>query len=160
MEEKKRKLSKILSTIVTILFVAVMLLAVLGYKGVGGYRYLDILTGSMEPNIPVGAVVVIKETPISELKVHDVITYRLNSSTYVTHRIVKFTEDKKAITKGDANNADDIAPVSESQIVGKVLFKVNYIGKIFLFIQKHVFVVVGVFAFLLFLPDIIRKLRK
>ena len=124
-EKKKKGIGEILGNIVTGFFIVVLVLAVIGYKGIFGYRYLDILTSSMRPTMPEGTLVVIKETKASDLKVGDIITYLPSKATdYVTHRIKSINDNGTFITKGDANNTVDISPVSEKQIAGKVVFKI------------------------------------
>ena len=156
-EKKKKGIGQILGNIVTGFFIVVLVLAVIGYKGIFGYRYLDILTSSMRPTMPEGTLVVIKETKASDLKVGDIITYLPSKATdYVTHRIKSINDNGTFITKGDANNTVDISPVSEKQIAGKVVFKILYLGAIFMFIQKHAVFVIVILAFILFIPDVVR----
>ncbi|HAT74762.1 MAG TPA: signal peptidase I [Candidatus Moranbacteria bacterium] len=111
---------------VTALF---LILSVVPIKG--GYKTLVVLSGSMEPKIHTGSVVAIKAE--KEYKIGDVITFGENTKTKTptTHRIFEIKETdgmKSYITKGDANNAPDQKPVSEKEILGKVLFSVSYVG--------------------------------
>ncbi len=97
----------------------------------GGYKTLVVLSGSMEPKIKMGSVAAVK--PVKEYEVGDMITFGENTKTKTptTHRIYEIKEAdgvKSYITKGDANNAPDQKPVSEKEILGKVLFSVPYIG--------------------------------
>lgn len=60
----------------------------------------------------------------------DIIQFRKERVT-VMHRVVEIqeTEDLRFfITKGDANNAPDLAPVVPEQVVGKVVFKIPKLG--------------------------------
>ena len=157
-KKKKRTIGGIIGNIVTGIFIVILILAVIGYKGIGGYRYLDILTGSMRPGMPEGTLVVIKETKASDLKEGDVITFLPSQAKeYVTHRIKRVNDDGTFTTKGDANNTEDIKSVSEKQIAGKVIFKILYLGAIFMFIQKNAVLVIVLLAFILFIPDVVRK---
>ena len=115
----------------------------------------------MEPTLPVGSLVIIKDTDFDKLKVGDIITYKgKNSGTYVTHRIVNINKDGSFITQGDANNAEDIEPVEEKQVIGKVLFKVNYLGNVFTFLKDHIILTIVLLGIVLFIPDIYRKIRR
>lgn len=126
---------KILSLIKYAFFVLVLILiAFLAIPAVsvkGNYKILTVLSGSMEPAIHTGSVVAV--FPQGNYEEGDVITYKPKDGKVgsITHRIVK-TENsasgKSFTTKGDANNAADINPVSSEDIIGKVLFSVPYIG--------------------------------
>lgn len=97
----------------------------------GNYKIMTVLSGSMEPAIPKGGVVVVK--PAADYKIGDVITFGETSRTKTptTHRIfdVKVEGGEPLyITKGDANNAPDTRTIAKREIVGKVLFGVPYVG--------------------------------
>ena len=84
-----------------------------------------VYSGSMEPEIPTGAVVFTKEGEFSPKK-GDIITFH-NGDTVVTHRVVKKEKDI-FITKGDANKTEDPVPAEASQIIGRVVFHLPYLG--------------------------------
>lgn len=66
----------------------------------------------MEPDIPVGSVVIVKDVMPKNLKTGDVITYQISEGTMVTHRINSIDKDKEEIvTKGDVNDVADANPV-------------------------------------------------
>ena len=71
------------------------------------------LTGSMSPGINPGDVVVSVRTPVSELKVGDVITYSIpvDDRRIETHRVIGINRDPAGLasvtTKGDANPGAD-----------------------------------------------------
>lgn len=165
-QKSKSKIGKIFSVVVTAIIIILIAFAIIGSKGIGGYRYLNVLSGSMKPTLPIGSLVIIKDTPKDKLKIGDIITYETinekgkKSGTYVTHRIVEVNEDDNFITQGDNNNTEDAAAVKESQIIGKVLFKINYLGKLFTFLREHIILTMLVFGIILFIPDIYRKIRK
>ncbi len=92
-----------------------------------------VLSGSMEPEIKTGSVVVVK--PEQEYQVDDVITFGESSKTKnpTTHRIVEIKKDQNDsdvsyVTKGDANNAPDQKEVSKEEVLGRVAFSVPYFG--------------------------------
>jgi len=74
-----------------------------------GYRTATMLTGSMEPGIMPGDVVVTVPKPTSELKVGDVISYQIPIEDHrvETHRVTKIVRGKDGSTtirtKGDNN---------------------------------------------------------
>lgn len=148
-----------LSTLIILCFavVAVVLIAPMTL----GCKNMAVLSGSMEPEIPVGAIVCVKETPAESIVPGDVITYALNGSTMVTHRVVKVDMGNKQLTtKGDANDVEDGNPVAFSQIVGKELFHIPYLGYLSIYIKTPlgIMAVCGVLIVLIllnFLPSVI-----
>ncbi len=93
----------------------------------GGIKTYVVQSGSMEPAIKTGSVVVIK--PMADYRVGDVITFgpKSKGKTPTTHRIMEVKEGG-FVTRGDANNGEDMRTVSRYEIIGKVLFSVPYIG--------------------------------
>ncbi len=97
----------------------------------GNYKLMIVQSGSMEPAIKMGSVVMVK--PAEDYKIGDVITFGPYSKTKAptSHRIydIKVVDGQPVyITKGDVNNAPDTREIKKSDIVGKVLFSVPYMG--------------------------------
>lgn len=105
----------------------------------------QIKSGSMIPEIGVGDIIVIMKQ--EEYKEDDIITYQVNDSYFITHRIVKKEEDGY-VTKGDNNNTADREKVKVEQINGKVIFNSKILGKVFNYRFYIVFVLI---LFLIFL---------
>ncbi len=91
-------------------------------KQLFGYSCLKVVTGSMEPEIKAGENIVIKKC--NKYEVGDIITYIEKNGCLVTHRIIDIYGEE-FYTKGDANNAQDLEPVTIDQICGKVIFHFN-----------------------------------
>lgn len=91
-----------------------------------GYAYLEVVSGSMEPNISVGDLVIIN-TKDKNIKNNDVVTYASSNGSFITHR-VNNTLENGFVTKGDANNSIDEEIVEEANIVGKYVFKIPHFG--------------------------------
>jgi signal peptidase len=125
----RRAAGLLLAAAVTVLGVALVLLPM-----ATGSVPLTVLTGSMSPTYPPGSVVVVRPTPVSQLRVGDPITYQLRSGDpeVVTHRItsIVFTSDgtRELITQGDANGAPDLEPVIAAQVRGRVWYSVPWVG--------------------------------
>ena len=99
----------------------------------GNFDLKIVLSGSMEPAIPVGSLVVIK--PSADYAVGDVITFGRDTRIEVptTHRVVAsraVAGDMRYTTKGDANDEQDGREVLASEVIGEVLFDVPYLGYI------------------------------
>ncbi len=156
-----KKICSFLSGLLLIILVA--LAALLLVPRLFGYQNMAVLTGSMEPKYPVGSLIYVKEVDPVTLKIGDVITYRLDSDTVVTHRIVEIDSEKKeVITKGDANNVNDSKPISYSNIMGKASWCIPYLGYISIYIKTPVGIMIGcgiaaIIILLTFLPEILSK---
>ncbi|MFZ8757208.1 signal peptidase I [Microbacterium sp. HMH0099] len=98
----------------------------------GAHTY-TVLTGSMRPGMPPGSLVAVRETPVDDIRIGDVITFQLRSGepTVVTHRVVGTTSstggDRLLLTRGDANDVED-PPVQAEQIRGIVVYAVPWLG--------------------------------
>lgn len=125
-------------------------------------------SGSMEPTIKVGSLVVIK--PAGSYQVGDVVTFGKDNKKEVptTHRIVADRVENGTLlftTKGDANEDNDTKEIRRNEIIGKVIFSVPFLGYIIDFAKQPV----G-FAILIGLPalyiaydevtKIVREIRK
>jgi len=90
-----------------------------------GYGGAVVLSGSMEPAISVDELIIVKAE--DTYKVGDVVVYQ-SGRVSVVHRIVQM-DGETVTTRGDANNADD-APVLLSQVKGRVVAHIPYVGKV------------------------------
>ncbi len=157
-------LKKICNLLMTIIIVLLFVLAgiLVGPKLFGCNTYA-VISGSMEPEIPVGSIVCSQKVEFADLKENDIISYQVSSDTIVTHRIVSIDNEKKqVITKGDANNVNDANPVPSSNIIGKVVFSLPLIGYISIHMQSMLgIVIICAIVFILillnYLPDIFEK---
>jgi signal peptidase I len=76
-------------------------------------------TGSMAPTIPAGSLAVVREVPVSEVRVGDVVTVEREGKLPVTHRVtsVRLEGGSGVLTmKGDANPVEDPAPYTVSTV--------------------------------------------
>ncbi|NRG44780.1 signal peptidase I [Bacillus sp. CRN 9] len=97
-----------------------------------GFSMMSVLTGSMEPDIKPGDLVVVKAADIESIQENEIITYK-NGGTFVTHRVIdKVNLNGQTVlqTQGDANNIKDEGLVIDNQIIGSVQFTVPKGGAI------------------------------
>ena len=94
-----------------------------------GYEIYEVVSGSMEPEIPVGSVIYVKAAEPETIEEGDIIVFSRDGSM-VTHRVQenRYVEGE-FITKGDANRTDDMNPVPYDQFIGKVACSVPVAGK-------------------------------
>ncbi|GAA0506261.1 signal peptidase I [Halorubrum aquaticum] len=106
---------------------------------VGAEGSYVVLSGSMEPSIGVGDVVIVDGADPTEIEEGDVITYlRSDAETPTTHRVIEVTErngERAFITQGDANDDPDAAPVPASRVIGEVAVAVPYMGYVIEFVN-------------------------
>ena len=104
-----------------------------------GWKPFIVLSGSMETQISVGDVVVVKEVDTNTLKKGDIIAFNENNIV-ITHRIneVIYEDGKtKYITKGDNNNTQDSGYVTPEQVEGVFQFKISRLGNLAMFVQLN-----------------------
>ena len=136
MNNKHRKGSKILGTILNFLLFVVFIIMLIGvyyivqirilnkdYANMFGYTFFEVATGSMSHTIEIGDIVVVKLT--NEVNENDIIVYK-EGKDFITHRLIKMNGND-LITKGDANNSEDKSIVKE-QVLGQVIYIVPKVG--------------------------------
>lgn len=142
-----KKAGKIFSRIMAVISVVIFILGLTIFvsvlrasagkaPSVFGFSVLQVTSGSMEPEIPVGGIVVVRKVKPESLKVGDVISFYSNdvdiSGKVNTHRIVEIKQsesgEKIFRTKGDANEYADTAAVFEIDLVGKMIFNLGSVG--------------------------------
>lgn len=108
-----------------------------------GHKVLTVMSGSMEPAIKTGDVILVKPLETADqIQVGDVITFRApeRADMLITHRVidVHLVDGRPTayITKGDANASEDISPVSPEQILGRYSGRIPYYGYLSLFVQR------------------------
>lgn len=100
----------------------------------GQWRAHSVLSGSMEPRLPVGSVAITERVRTSSLMVGDVVTFREpdNAEHLITHRIASITKSDGRLryeTKGDANDSKDPWLVTlRGQYSYRVMAHVPYVG--------------------------------
>lgn len=107
-----------------------------------GVKTYTIVSGSMEPTIQIGDIVIVKEVAEDELKEGDVISFRQGQSV-ITHRIVEIKENEKTyITKGDSNNVEDSIQVDFNSVEGKQIWRIPFLGRISQLLQGKITIIV------------------
>jgi len=106
------------------------------------YRVYTVLSGSMEPTIPVGAQVVVTKVDAAQIRVGDIITFDRpsNPGFLITHRVVAVEPDGKGgsqwITKGDHNSIPDSWRIPANGTGYRYLFHVPLAGFVFAMLQS------------------------
>ncbi|MBR0160832.1 MAG: signal peptidase I [Oscillospiraceae bacterium] len=113
----------------TLILIAVILFVLpMALPRILGYEAFNVVSGSMEPEIPEGSLVIVEDANAREVETDQVIAFMKNG-TIVIHRVVQnryYYEE--FVTKGDANEQEDIEPVPYSDFLGTVKWHVPYVG--------------------------------
>ncbi len=130
-----KKVSKTINFLL-LLFLPLAVFALMTTKtNILGLRSFVVLTGSMEPNIPVGSLIFTQKQ--EGYKKGDVIAFS-QGDINVTHRIVGIKNNfgrNGYQTKGDANNTPDKTLVNSKDVLGKSIFLVPFIGRLVNFLR-------------------------
>jgi len=144
-EKLKRVWKVIYWSVILVVLVITASTAFSVYETPGGYRMFVVLSGSMEPEIKIGSVVLVSKQ--NSYNVNDVITFTRSPSeglknikSTTTHRIVELLEIEGGTryrTKGDANEDPDLELVPKNQVLGKAVFQIPFLGKALAFTKTQ-----------------------
>jgi signal peptidase len=117
-----------------LLALAILLALVAGMGAILGYRGEVILTGSMQPALHPGDMVIAQRVTADRLAVGDIVSFRSPSGFTITHRvrsIVRGRDGRLRIeTRGDANNASEHWVVDRAAQVGRVALTLPHVGSV------------------------------
>ena len=114
---------------------------------VGDYSILVVLTGSMEPTIKAGEMILIKEK--DEYQLGDIVTYIDEDAYFITHRITQINGEE-CITQGDNNSLED-SKFNTKNIQGAVVFHSKVLGFFILYLLKPMAIIyLGSLLFVIF----------
>lgn len=167
MEKFKKIANSILTVIIFTVLPVVVFTLITSKTDLFGVKSYVVLTGSMEPTIPVGSIIYTLKTP--EYKSGDVVAFESGGVT-VTHRIngvkneagqnvsllvsplegLKKNEPIFYQTKGDANKKEDSKLVPQKNVSGQVLTYLPFSGKLIFFLKT-----IPGFLLLIILPTLI-----
>ena len=103
-----------------------------------GYRCFSVASGSMEPTLQIGDLIITKEKSKKDIKVGDIISFKDGDST-ITHRVIKVISQNGEIlyqTKGDNNNVSDEKNIKYEDVEGVYVDHIPELGKMYIYIQK------------------------
>ena len=158
---------QIANGVVWAIVVAGALLALLlaGPLALGDHPHTD-LSGSMEPVISPGDVVMDENIAPWEAKVGDIVTFRdpQEESKLLTHRVVSIRDrgsHLQFVTQGDANNTQEHWNVSATGQIGRVMYIVPWVGHVAVFARTKGgwLLLVGVPLLLILAEELLRIWR-
>lgn len=159
----------LLKSIGIALFVTIALMLIAGYK------FMIVSSGSMEPTLPVGSLVIVTPCEYEDLQLGDIVTFE-GSGINFTHRIVGKKYDTGSgyikvepddpryesatwYTKGDANNNED-GPLNKN-IVGKVYENhcFTFTGLVVRYVRANYIIVIVFTIILVAFIEVLKYLR-
>lgn len=121
-----RKVAEIFINVLTVIvfvFLAIIIFAKVrmlitnkDYFELFGYSAFNVATGSMEPTIKQNDIIIVKMH--DKYEIDDIVTFEKDDA-YITHRVILINENN-IITKGDANNTNDVA-IDKNLVLGRVI---------------------------------------
>lgn len=163
-QKKKQKAASIISNILFYLMLGVMILTAFLYgsengngKNILGFSFANVLTTSMQSEIPKGSVVITRATEPHLLTIGDDITFLTETNHSYTHRIIDVYENyedsgmRGFVTKGIENPLPDKEVVFDGNVIGKVILTIPNLGTFLNYIKENVFLVVGLFIVIMLL---------
>lgn len=118
------------AVMVALLVALLIMVRVNGYVSLFGKSLFRVVTGSMEPTIMTGALLLADDCPVDEIHRGDIVCFRSEEGDtrgwIITHRVVSVLQDGSGHTvletKGDANGAVDSQYVTRDNLIGKVIW--------------------------------------
>jgi len=132
-----------------------------------GWRVDAVLSGSMEPRLKVGSLVVTRPVEPEEIEVGDIIIFHpvTVGENPIAHRVIGIdqTSPLHFQTKGDANGKPDPFTVPAQNLVGKICFDIPSLGFFTEFLKTPVgfffgMVIPGLIIIVLYITSVWRAL--
>lgn len=128
-------------------------------------RTYVVVSGSMEPVIKTGSIVLTTPVDPKTLKTGDIVAFTspTNSKDVILHRIsgIKSQSPLRFQTKGDNNNSPDAWDLMDVSILGQQVFAIPYIGHIAAYVRTPIgFSLIVVFPVFLFIISQILNIKK
>jgi len=140
-------------------------ISIMGYTL--SWRAEIVLSGSMEPVINVGELVIARPISPEDIRAGDILMYASTSGkNIICHRVVSVedTPSLRFVTRGDVNQLADPDPVLPSRVIGIVCFHAPYLGYVLHFVKSPLIILamIAFIAFIVIVPERIvsRKSRK
>ncbi|MCL2434394.1 MAG: signal peptidase I [Clostridia bacterium] len=128
-----------------------------------GYSFFTLMSDSMDSQIPMGSIVVIRHTDQQKIIIGDVVTYIRENNTTVTHKVVDIFEDyshsgmRGFETQGVDIPLPDPDIVYANNIIGRVVWHSAFIGRMLIFLLVNWIYVVIVVVLLVGANVAVRK---
>lgn len=133
----------------------------------GRYHVRPVLSGSMQPGLPVGGIVITERVPVQSLQVRDVVVFHRpdEPDELVVHRIIKLTTGPGGSvirTQGDANDTPDPWRATlHGDTAYRAVFSLPLIGYAAVWVHsptgRQTYVIVGLLLLVIALTGIVSR---
>lgn len=152
------RLAKVLANLILAVLVLTAVLLVL-MPAIYSSSIAAILSGSMLPEMPVGALAVIQPVDQSEIAVGDIIAFNPpweEPEVMVSHRVIEVVDGEVPSfrTKGDANEGPDLDLIPATHVLGRIQYCIPNLGYFLSYVSRHSRSELG-FVFLVGLPSVV-----
>ena len=103
-----------------------------------GYEIFHVVSGSMEPKIPVGSIAYVEKVPPETIEKGQIIAFYSGNSVIIHRAVKNQVVEGYFNTKGDANDGEDMNNVDYDQIIGVVRFHYPVLGQWFMVFTSEV----------------------
>lgn len=168
----KRSLGYILLGISVVILVYALLARISGNNPtIFGLHFFRVSSSSMHPELEVGDVILVRETDAADLRMGDIISYEGRIGNYagrvITHKIVAEPYEKNGVfhftTRGIYQCYEDDPPIVESQVLGRYVCTIPFIGWVYEFFAHWygllTFIIIIALAFGAEIIGLIRTIR-
>lgn len=141
-----------------------------------GYKFMIVISGSMEPTLPTGSLIIVTPCEYDDLELGDIVTMQ-GSGIYFTHRVAgKVTHDTYEIiqpddpryetgiwyTKGDNNQENDGDGPINKEVIGKVHEEhcFTFVGEIVRYVKANYKLIIAFGVILVVFVEVLHYLKS
>lgn len=170
--KRKNNISKVFRTIVYIIIIPIIFynisLIIQSFikkdemPSFFGIKSFIIISGSMEPELNIGDIIITSQKEQNEIEKKDIISFR-EGQQIITHRVEEIVEEngeKLYKTKGDNNNVSDRNLVKYNQIEGVYIAKIPKIGTLLATLKNKVVIISIILTLYIIYSHNLKKERK
>ncbi len=158
----RKRIKEIVSVLIAVALLAPAIIYLIPFV-VDGYYSSVIMSGSMEPAVQVGSIVVTQKIDVDNVNAGDIIVFH-RSDSKTLHRVIdKIVENESYYfkTKGDANEDPDPWIVQPEQVQGSLLLTIPYYGYLIYYAGTSIgFVLMVITPATLLIANEVRKIVK
>lgn len=129
--KEKEQLKKANHYIFTVSLLIILGIVIILVSGVFKYKLIAIASNSMKPIYSRGDAIIYEKVDPNDLEVGDILVFQNKEGLIITHRITKIWKQGDGYyytTKGDNNNTEDAFNPTKKDIIGRVKYKIKYLG--------------------------------
>ncbi len=161
-----KKIINILSTVLLIVLVIIVVFVFISRisgksPSIFGYHVFRVSSGSMEPELNIGDIILVKEVAPEEIHEGDIITYNGEVGEFdgkvITHKVIEEPEEADGVweiqTQGIAEGVLPDPQITYDQVEGKFMQKLSFLNKVYAFFLTpyglilFVFVIIALFGY-------------